>query len=111
MNYPKISAVAIGFYAALAIAGPANLRQEADAPLQLPADSWVWGARAMLTDAACMNDCTRGGHQYDYCVSRCTVQPPPISPAFPRHGIDYKCLNECTSRGSQYSFCKAQCTY
>jgi hypothetical protein len=107
-------ALAACAYTSLAMAGSATQSGERAAwtPFELPSARTAITAGVFSTDAACMNDCIRDGHQYAFCQSKCSFgQPAPIPPAFPRHGIDYKCMNDCTSRGSQYNFCKSQCSY
>lgn len=63
----------------------------------------VWGA----TDYTCVNDCTRQGYMYSYCVSKCsydTYRPK-------KNNIDYSCVSDCTRKGYLYSYCVDYCSY
>lgn len=80
------------------------------------------------TDYKCLNDCTGGGHQYNFCQQRCSYDPSnsssqnpfvphvftlptPANPIPQLHGTDSKCLNDCTRRGYQYNYCTQNCSY
>ena len=83
------------------------------------------------TDYKCVNDCTRNGYNYGYCLNQCSFygpgdkakelmkqgpfQPhslkqwPTPSPSVP--SVDYKCMRGCEAKGYLYNYCEQSCSY